>query len=314
MAVRSETIGSDTGASLRAYVGDTDQSPPRAVVQINHGLAEHAARYGRFQDALAAAGFASVAHDHRGHGATNAPDSMPRVYAHKSGADKVLTDIEHVHGFARGRWPEVPVVTFGHSAGGLMALNFACKNPEASAALAVWNSNASGGVAGRLAQVILAVEARLNGGSTASKIIPKLTFDAWNRQLAPNRTDFDWLSRDDAEVDAYIADPLCGWSASVSMWRDIFRLIYGAGDTRNLSNLPSALPIHLLGGGADPATNGAKATKAMAGKLAHVGCRNISLNTLPETRHESLNETNRDETMAAFIAWLQDHFPVRQPA
>ncbi|MEO0497487.1 MAG: alpha/beta hydrolase [Pseudomonadota bacterium] len=304
MAVQTKTIQSSTGAALHAYVREADRSPPRAVIQINHGLAEHAARYGRFQEALAAVGFASIAHDHRGHGHTTAADAQARVYAYENGVDKVLADIASVHDFAQNRWLDAPIVTFGHSAGGLMAINFACHAPEASAGLAVWNSNASGGLAGRAAQAILAAEARLKGPGAASAIIPKLTFDAWNKKLAPNRTDFDWLSRDEAEVDAYIADPLCGWPASISMWRDIFELIYSAGSARNLSKLPATLPVHLLGGEADPATDGARATRAMAGKLAHIGCRNVSLNILPNTRHESLNEVNRDETMAAFIAWL----------
>ncbi|MEN0087860.1 MAG: alpha/beta hydrolase [Pseudomonadota bacterium] len=304
---RTQTIASTSGAALHAYVQDAALAPS-AIIQINHGLSEHAARYGRFQAALAAAGFASIAHDHRGHGKTTAPDTEPRVYAYENGVSKVLADIGSVHKFARDRWPNVPIITFGHSAGGLMALNFACQNPKASAALAVWNSNASGGIAGRAAQAILAVEARLPGAASPSKIIPKLTFDAWNKQLAPNRTGFDWLSRDDAEVDAYVADPLCGFPASVSMWQDIFRLIYGAGSAKNVSHLPATLPIHLLGGEKDPATEGAKATRNMASQMARLGCRNVSLNILADTRHESLNELNRDETTDSFIAWLNDVF------
>ncbi|MEO0635696.1 MAG: alpha/beta hydrolase [Pseudomonadota bacterium] len=302
------TIISPTGAELHAYLSDATGGQPKAVVQINHGLAEHAARYGRFQKALSEAGYASIAHDHRGHGKTSAPDTEPRVYAHESGVSKVLSDIASVQDFARNRWQGVPLVTFGHSAGGLMALNYACANPKASDALSVWNSNASGGVAGRAAQLILKAEAGLRGASTASKVLPKLTFDAWNKKLAPNRTNFDWLSRDDAEVDAYVADPLCGFPASISMWQDISRLIYSAGDARNLSNLPATLPIHILGGEKDPATEGAKATRAMAAKLERVGCRNVTLSVLTDTRHESLNETNRDSTTAAFIAWLDSSF------
>lgn len=301
------TVSSPSGAEL-AVRHMPAEGLARGVVQINHGLAEHAARYRRFAAFLAARGFHAYAHDHRGHGATRATDSIPGAFAVKDGASKVVADVAAVHALIAERHPGLPVITFGHSMGGLIALNFAEAHPQASAALAVWNSNFNAGLAGRAGQAFLAIEAFFKGSDTPSAMLPKLTFQAWAKAM-PNRTDFDWLSRDEAEVDLYIADPLCGWDATVSMWRDVFELIYAGGNAENLAKLPKSLPVHLTGGAEDPATDKGAAVTWLEGRMRKAGLANATLEILPETRHETLNEINRDQSMAGFAAWLEANLP-----
>jgi alpha-beta hydrolase superfamily lysophospholipase len=277
---------------------------PRAVVQINHGLAEHAARYQRFARFLAARGYHVYVHDHRGHGATRAPDSIPGAFASRDGASKVIADVAAIHALIGERHPGLPVVTFGHSMGGLIALNFAETHPAASAALAVWNSNFNAGLAGRAGQAALRLEAFFKGSDTPSTILPKLTFQAWANAMPDRRTDFDWLSRDPLEVDLYVVDPLSGWDATVSMWQDVFRLIYAGGDAANLAKLPKALPIHLIGGAEDPATDKGEAVTWLAEQMQKSGLSDVTVEILAGTRHETLNEINRDQSMDSFAAWL----------
>jgi alpha-beta hydrolase superfamily lysophospholipase len=277
---------------------------PRAVVQINHGLAEHAARYQRFARFLAARGYHVYVHDHRGHGATRAPDSIPGAFASRDGASKVIADVAAIHALIGERHPGLPVVTFGHSMGGLIALNFAETHPAASAALAVWNSNFNAGLAGRAGQAALRLEAFFKGSDTPSTILPKLTFQAWANAMPDRRTDFDWLSRDPLEVDLYVVDPLSGWDATVSMWQDVFRLIYAGGDAANLAKLPKALPIHLIGGAEDPATDKGEAVTWLAEQMQNSGLSDVTVEILAGTRHETLNEINRDQSMDSFAAWL----------
>ncbi|MEQ8482234.1 MAG: alpha/beta hydrolase [Hoeflea sp.] len=302
------TLESPTGASL-ALRHMPATGPARGVVQINHGLAEHAARYRSFAGFLAERGYHAYAHDHRGHGATRAPDSIPGAFAGSGGADKVIADVAAVQARIRETHPDLPVITFGHSMGGLVALNFAQAHPRASKALAIWNSNFNAGVAGRAGQALLAVEAFFKGSDTPSTVLPKLTFQAWARAMPDRRTDFDWLSRDPVEVDAYIADPLCGWDATVSMWRDVFELIYRGGSAGQLENLPKDLPVHLLGGGEDPATDKGRAIEWLAERMKQTGLENIESRVLPDTRHETLNEINRDAAMDRFAQWLDRHIP-----
>jgi alpha-beta hydrolase superfamily lysophospholipase len=294
---------SPTGATL-AVRHVPALATPRAVVQINHGLAEHAARYQRFARFLAARGYHVYVHDHRGHGATRAPDSIPGAFASGDGASKVIADVAAIHALIGERHPGLPVVTFGHSMGGLIALNFAETHPAASAALAVWNSNFNAGLAGRAGQAALRLEAFFKGSDTPSTILPKLTFQAWANAMPDRRTDFDWLSRDPLEVDLYVVDPLSGWDATVSMWQDVFRLIYAGADAANLAKLPKALPIHLIGGAEDPATDKGEAVTWLAEQMQKSGLSDVTVEILAGTRHETLNEINRDQSMDNFAAWL----------
>jgi alpha-beta hydrolase superfamily lysophospholipase len=294
-----------SGATLNLHVR-APTSAPRAVVQINHGLAEHAARYGRFADALAARGIASVAHDHRGHGRTTAPDAPARMFSTQGdGAAKVIADVLAVHEHIAARWPRVPVVIFGHSMGGLIALNALAAASQRVAGAAIWNANFSAGALGRVAQAVLAWERFRLGSDVPSRLLPKLTFQAWGKQVPQARTPFDWLSRDPAEVDAYVADPLCGWDASVSMWQDVFRLIFAGAEDKTLASIRRDLPLTIVGGEKDPATDGGKATEHLAGRMRRLGFSNLSSRVYAGTRHESLNEVNRDQVTADFADWVE---------
>ncbi len=297
-------IDSPTGASINAYVR-VASGAARGVVQVNHGLAEHAARYARFADSLAARGFHTYAHDHRGHGGTTAPDAPARTFAREGGAAKVVADILAVHDRIAADHPGLPVILFGHSMGGLSGMNFVLKHSDRIAAAAICNANFSAGPLGRVAQGILAFEKFRLGSDVASRMLPKLTFQAWAKQIPNRRTEFDWLSRDAAEVDRYVADPLCGWDASVSMWRDVFDFIFAGADDRNYAAIRRDLPLYLVGGESDPATDRGKAVRHHADRLKRMGFSDLAATIYPQTRHESLNEVNRDEVTADLVEWLE---------
>ncbi|WP_274628310.1 alpha/beta fold hydrolase [Arvimicrobium flavum] len=294
---------STTGAELNLYVRKTDR-PARGVVQINHGLAEHAARYARFADYLAGRGYHSYAHDHRGHGHTKAQDAPLGRFAAANGDAQVVADIAAVHDRIAEDHPGLPVIVFGHSMGGLVATSFLIRHSDRAHAAAIWNANFSADVMGRVAQAVLAWERFRLGSDVPSRVLPRLTFQDWGRKVPGHRTPFDWLSRDPAEVEKYIADPLCGWDASVSMWLDVFRFVFAGADDRNFSRIRRDLPINLVGGEHDPGSDGGKAITAFAKRLERMGFSNLVSRIYPQTRHESLNELNRDIIMADFADWL----------
>jgi alpha-beta hydrolase superfamily lysophospholipase len=299
---QQRVVKSPTGADLNLYVKCAD-GRPRAAVQINHGLAEHAARYARFADFLGARGYQVYAHDHRGHGATKAPDAPLGTFAETNGGEKVIADVAAVHDLIAGEHPGVPVIVFGHSMGGLVALNFMLAHSSRLQAAAIWNANFSAGPAGRAAQAILAWEKFRLGSDMPSRLLPRLTFQAWGKAVPNHRTPFDWLSRDSEEVDKYIADPLCGWDASVSMWRDVFGFVFHGAADANFSGVRRTLPVSLVGGEKDPATDGGEAVSRLAGRMRRMGFSNPVSKVYAETRHESLNEVNRNIIMADFAAW-----------
>lgn len=303
-------VSSPTGAALNVYVRSADATP-RGVVQVNHGLAEHAARYARFADALAARGYLTYAQDHRGHGFTTAPDAPLGRFGESDGAAKVIADIAALHETIRREHASLPVIVFGHSMGGLIALNFALRHPSHLAAAAIWNANFSAGLLGRVAQAVLLWERLRLGSDVPSRILPKLTFQDWGKKVPNHRTPFDWLSRDAAEVDKYIADPLCGWDASVSLWRDVFGLVFHGANDRNFADVRRDLPFNLLGGERDPATDGGKAVENLAARMRRMGFSNLTSKVYAETRHESLNEINRDIITSTFLDWLDMTIPHR---
>lgn len=306
---RRTSILSPSGATLNLYVSDA-KAPLRGVVQVNHGLAEHAARYARFAQALAARGFATYVHDHRGHGHTKAPGAPLGSFGPEPATPDLIADVLAVHDEIASAHPGVPVIVFGHSMGALIALNFVLTHSERIAGAAIWNGNVSAGLLGHLARAILAWERFRLGSDVPSRILPKLTFDAWAKKVGDGRTAFDWLSHDTGEVDRYVADPLCGWNASVGMWRGVFDMIFAGADDRNFAAVRRDLPVNLVGGEHDPATDGGKAVVELAARVRKMGFSNLVSTVYPKTRHESLNEINRDRITADFIAWADAVTPV----
>lgn len=301
----------ENGAARIAWYHTPASEPARGILLISHGLAEHARRYAAFAAKMAATGFHVYAHDHRGHGATTAPDAPLGQFAAKDGRLRVLDDLFAMRTFAAGRHTNLPVLLLGHSMGGLIALNYAEAYPETIDALAVWNANFHGGIAGRAAQVILAAERMLKGSDVPSMLLPKLTFEAWGKRVDGHRTLSDWLSSDEREVAAYMADPLCGFDASVSMWIDVFGLIFSGTERERLARLAKDLPVHLVGGGQDPSTENGKAVLWLARKLETAGLRNITTRIHQNMRHETLNERDRQSAIDDLIAWTLLAIPPR---
>lgn len=299
-------ILSPSGANVNLRTIGPDQ-PPLAAIQINHGLAEHSGRYKRFAELLASHGFATFAHDHRGHGHTTAPDATLGSFARgRNGAQAVLIDILAVHDHIAERYPGTPIIVFGHSMGALIALNFVSKFPGRVAGAAIWNGNFGSGMLAKAADLILAWEQFRIGSDVPSRLLPRLTFRDWARRASDGRTDFDWLSHDHDEVDRYVADPLCEWLPSVGMWRSIFELAAaGAGD-RTLARIPRNLPISLVGGAEDPATNFGRAVTALERRMSRLGFLNLNSRIYAQTRHESLNELNRNLISADFVQWAKE--------
>lgn len=295
-------LDSATGASL-AYRHQAATAAPRGVVLVCHGLAEHAGRYGRFAETMAARGYHLYAHDHRGHGQTRAGDAPQGQFARRDGIAKVMLDVIAMRDLAVAAHPGLPVILFGHSMGGLIALNTVLAYPDQFDAVAVWNSNLNPGLPGRAAQLILRIERMLKGSDVPSGLLPKLTFGAWGNAIKNRRTAFDWLSRDPGQVDRYIADPLCAFDASTSLWLDIFELSFRAPQKAQLDRLPRDFPIHLVGGRQDPATDHAKAVEWLANRLKSMGFSHMTATIYPDMRHETLNEIGADRAMSAFADW-----------
>jgi alpha-beta hydrolase superfamily lysophospholipase len=300
---KQDVLDSPSSAKLAVWRREA-AGTPRGIVHINHGLAEHGGRYGPFAEMLASRGYHVVAQDHRGHGATTAPDGAPRRFADEDGWTKLMTDVAAVNADARTRWPGLPLIIFGHSMGGVVAFNHVLRDPESIDGAAIWNANLALGPVKTVMRIVLFFEALVGGPFTPSHTLDKLTFKAWNKRFPEGRSDADWLSRDTEEVDKYVNDPVCGWPSSVSLWRDFLRGVEYTEDRTRLDAVPHALPFNMRAGSKDPATEGGSAIRKLYKRLRRAKFEDLDFKVLKGFRHETLNEVGREAQMEEFANWL----------
>ena len=306
----TQFLKSTTGATLAYHVAEATTAP-RGIVLIAHGMSEHSKRYAGFAGNLAANGYHAYAWDHRGHGETTAPDAVQGQFARRDGLDTVIADTMALRDMAASNHPGLPILLFGHSMGAMICLNTALKHADSFAGFAVWNFDFGTASSVPLMRIILGVERWLKGSDVPSSILPRMTFDAWGKAIPGHRTLLDWLSNIPAEVDAYIADPLCGFPCTVSLWFDVAEGVVRGAAKANLSRIPKDKPIMLVGGGKDPATRGAKGMHWLETHMKALGFVQISKLVYPEARHETLNDIIADKAMTDFIAWANSICPTR---
>jgi alpha-beta hydrolase superfamily lysophospholipase len=298
------TFTADDGARLYVYRWLPDVGLGRAVVHIAHGLAEHAGRYERLAETLTDNGYVVIANDHRGHGRTAGTPEQAGHFADSDGWRRVLSDIEQLRARTQQDYPQLLGVLFGHSMGSLIAQHLLYRAPRLFDAVVMSGANGLVSPLVHTGKLIARFERWRLGKSGKSELINGLTFDAFNKAFAPNRTAFDWLSRDEAEVDKYIADPWCGFLCSTQLWIDMLGAITEAARKDNRARIPHDIPIYLFSGSRDPVNAEGRGTTALAESYRASGMKSVSYRVFPQARHETLNEINRAEVTEYLLDWL----------
>ncbi len=275
---------------------------PAAVVQILHGLGEHLGRYERFAKACCNAGLAVIGHNHRGHGPHSAADELGH-FADRDGWNKVVDDAIAVQRLAGRTWEDEPVVLLGHSMGSYIAQCVAAREPDRLAGLILSATTLSPRLQLRSARLLARLAIWRYGGRHRSAFLNRLGLGSFNKRFAPNCTEFDWLSKDDAEVDKYIADPLCGFMLSNRFWHDLLGGLLEISSPQTLRRVRPALPILITGGEVDPVGGKGGMTRLMQA-YERIGHTQVTLKMYPGGRHEMLNETNREEFTQDLLQWV----------
>jgi alpha-beta hydrolase superfamily lysophospholipase len=288
----------DDGAKIQIYRWAPDGAP-RAAIQIAHGLCEHAGRYARLAEALTRAGYLVYASDHRGHGPSAAPADLG-FFAETNGWRKCLDDLWAVNRRLAADAPGLKIVFFGHSMGSIMGQQFIAEHGDALAGAALSGSNGAPPAILPLGRLIARFERWRLGPRGKSAILQQLIFGEYNKPFRPTRTDFDWLSRDPVEVDKYVADPLCGFPFTVQLAVDLLDAIAPIASAATVARVPKSLPIYIFSGARDPV--GAN-LKSLIEAYRGAGL-DVTAKIYPDARHETLNETNREEATADLIAWI----------
>ncbi|CAN5530942.1 alpha/beta hydrolase [soil metagenome] len=277
------------------------QGPPRAALLIAHGLAEHGGRYARLAAALTAIGIVVYAHDHRGHGPACPPADLA-FFADHHGWRACLDDIHAVAQTIRSSHPDLPLLFFGHSMGSFMGQSYIAEHGDDLAGAVLSGSAGPPPAILRVAGLLLAIERLRVGPRGHSKLIQSLMFDGLNKPFEPARTPYDWLSRDPAEVDAYAADPLCGFPLTAQLARDVAGALADLGSAELAARVPKDLPLYIFSGERDPV--GAK-LPGLIDSYRAAGLTRLTTRIYSDGRHEMLNEINRDEVTADLIAWVE---------
>lgn len=298
-------LRADDGVEVAVLRWLPDAASVRGIVQIAHGMAEHAERYARLAQRLTDAGWAVYASDHRGHGATMRSETERGHLCDEDGWNRVIADLRMVAQHARRAHPNVPYVLFGHSMGSFLAQTLVLRHPQEIDALVLSGSNAGGGALVKAGKQVAKLERIRVGKRGTSALLTQLSFGNYNRGFE-GRTEYDWLSRDPIEVDLYAADPRCGFEVTAQTWIDVLGALEDLGRA-DWKRLPRELPVLVFAGERDPVGEHGKGVRRLVAALRRAGLSKVEDRLYPEGRHEMLNEINRDEVMDTIVRWLDEH-------
>lgn len=306
--MRTTTASLETGDQPLALRRWTPDAPPRLAVQILHGMAEHSARYDALARRLVADGCDVWSHDHRGHGLTAPERSALGHFADRDGWGAVVEDAWRVHEEMARTSSGTPRVVIAHSMGSFVAQTmmgqFAGHGTLASGIAGVVLCGTSGpDLTVAPGRWIARAECLRLGPRQPSPVLERMAWARYNDHITPRRTRFDWLSRDPAVVDAYVADPLCGFALTTQAWCDVLGGLQHLGSPAHAAGLPGALPVLMITGDADPLSRQTRLLKPLRKQFARAGI-DLTERVYAGARHELFNETNRDEVIADVLQWL----------
>ncbi len=270
------------GQKIRTY--RWSGGPTRAVLQLAHGMGEHARRYREPLTPLIESGIAVYANDHRGHGATATSKASLGDFG-SGGFMSLVDDMAQLTRLVRRENPGVKVILLGHSVGSFAAQLYALEHSDLIDGLVLSGSAA-------LDLVTVAPDDRN-------------ALESLNTVSDKPRTPFDWLSRDEREVDKYIADPLCGFSVNQEGLKSMFVSAVAAADPGRLVHIRKNLPVYIFAGDKDPVNAGLTRLRPLIERYRQAGVANLTTDFYAGGRHEMLNETNRDEVVANLRAWIE---------
>ena len=286
MTFTESTFGSPSDSvQLATYSWTESVSDPRGVVQISHGLAEHGARYDRLARALNSAGFLVHAADHRGHGLSVSTPAELGTFG-SNGFAGVIDDIAAFGAHLGGVHPDLPLFLVAHSMGSFAAQSVLLEHSDQYAGVVLSGSSALNLLAGILSD---------SDGPAG--------LEGFNAGFE-HRTGYEWLSRDEAEVDAYVADPLCGFDVPDDTMPQLFVQAARVADPQALGGIRADLPVLIASGQADPLAGDGQLVELLGQRYRDAGLTDVTVRVYPEARHEIFNETNRDEITAEVIDWL----------
>lgn len=304
MQTRTFWLEVDDGAKLFVRCWEPDAGLPKAAVQIAHGMAEHSGRYARVAQRLTSAGYVVYANDHRGHGKTATKPEDLGFFAPHDGFRRAVRDMVALSERIAQEHPGLPLFLLGHSMGSLFTRAYLLSDASRLAGVVISGTSGQGSLLARLGIGLASLARWRVGARGVSKLLTLATTGPYNLAFRPNRTNADWLSRDTAEVDKYVADPLCGFDLTVQGWMDVYECLLAVERERDIARLPKDLPVYIFAGSLDPVGGDTPRGRWLIEAFKRAGMKDVTVRFYPEARHETLNELNRDDVERDLLAWL----------
>jgi len=282
----------------------------KAIVQIAHGIADYIRRYDEFMEYLAHHGYIVVGNDHLGHGDNIKEPLDVGFFAAKNGWDYAVKDMDRLRDIMREEYPDLPYIFFGHSMGSFLTRTYIIKNPDKYDAVILSGTGHQSKALILSGYALASTMVKLHGPRADGAILNEIAFGAYNNRINDPLTPFDWVSRDKDMVAKYEADPLCGFVAKTSLYRDMMGGLLYITNQKNISTMNTEPPVYFMSGAADPVGDyGAGVEKAYKA-FCKAGCKDVFMRLYPEGRHEMLNEINRQEVYADVLNWLEQKLPL----
>jgi len=279
------TYPAKDGTEIVGYRWDP-AGQPRGAVQLTHGMGEHMQRYDALARALTGHGLVVYGQDHRGHGATaRHADELGQLGP--DGWSQLVGDIDLLVSRIRDEQPGLPLVLLAHSMGSFAVQQYLLDHSD------------------RVDAVVLTGTTALDQLEPALDLDTPIDLAVFNAAFAPARTEFDWLSRDEAIVDAYIADSRCGFGIDTDAAKDMFAGARRMADPDQVAAVRPDLPLYIAAGELDPVNANLALLNVLVDRYRAAGLTDVTVRTYPDARHEILNETNRDEVVASIIDWIE---------
>ncbi len=282
------------------------EGAPKAVVQIVHGIAEHIGRYEDFARFLNSHGILVVAEDHMGHGGSVGEKDVKGYFT--GGWFKAVQDTYRLLCNTRMEYPQLPYFLLGHSMGSFMTRTLIAKHPDCGLTGVIISG--TGWIHSALVNTATAactLVGKRNGFQKPNALLQSMVFGGYNNRIEHKRTDYDWLSRDPKEVDAYLADPMCGFLATVGLLRDMMTGIRYIQDPVHLARMKMTTPVLFISGSEDPVGGYSQGVKQAANAFRQAGVEDVTVKLYPLCRHELLNEINKVDVYNYLIKWMESH-------
>lgn len=299
--------GTDT---VVGYLFSNSQVPPKAIVQLSHGMQEYVLRYRPLAAYLAQRGYVVCGNDHLGHGATSGNTGRDGFFAEKDGAEFVLQDLHTMSDLAREAYPGLPLFLLGHSMGSFFARWYAERWGAQLAGLLI---SGTGGPnpAGKIGLALTSLLSRIQGPQAHSAFVEKLAFGSYCKRIPNAATGKEWVTGNADELAAYVADPKCSFSFTVSAYHELMRVLDIVNRKAWAYSLPKELPVFLFSGAEDPVGDYGRGVRIVCSRLKEGGLKDVRLKLFEGCRHEVHNEAPsvRAELFGDIFAWLEEHLP-----